>query len=67
MTLSKAIAYSNGLTRLANQRSVIVKRLLPSGELKVFDIDFRAILNNEKVRDFPVLEGDTIEVPEAMF
>ena len=55
------------MTRLANQRSVIVKRLLPSGELKVFDIDFRAILNNEKVRDFPVLEGDTIEVPEAMF
>ena len=67
MTLSKAIAGAAGTTRLANTRSIIIKRLLPNGEVKVFDVDFRAIMNNEKAKDFPIYEGDTIEVPEAMF
>ncbi len=67
MTLSKAIAGAMGTTRLANLRSVNVKRVLEGGEVKVFEVDFRAILNNDKARDFPVLDGDTIEVQEAMF
>lgn len=67
MTLSKAIAGASGTTRLANLRSINVKRLLSNGEIKVFEVDFRAILNNDQAKDFPIYEGDTIEVPEAMF
>ncbi len=67
MTLSKAIAGAMGTTRLANNRSINVKRLLPNGEIRVFEVDFRAILNNANAKDFPIYEGDTIEVPEAMF
>ena len=67
MTLSKAIAGAMGTTRLANLRAINIKRTLPSGEVKVFEIDFRAILNKEGAKDFPVLDGDTIEVQEAMF
>ena len=67
MTLSKAIAGASGTTRLANLRSINVKRLLSNGEVKVFEVDFRAILNNDQAKDFPIYEGDTIEVPEAMF
>ncbi len=67
MTISKAIAGAMGTTRLANLRSINIKRVLPTGEVKVFEIDLRAILNNEQAKDFPVLDGDTIDVPEAMF
>ncbi|MBE6412346.1 MAG: hypothetical protein E7036_07330 [Opitutales bacterium] len=67
MTLSKAIAGAMGTTRLANLRAINIKRTLPGGEVKVFEIDFRAILNKEGAKDFPVLDGDTIEVQEAMF
>ncbi len=67
MTISKAIAGAMGTTRLANLRSITIKRILPTGEVKVFEIDFRAILNNEKAKDFPVLDGDTIDIPEAIF
>lgn len=67
MTLSKAIAGAMGTTRLANLRAINIKRVLSGGEVKVFEIDFRAILNKDGAKDFPVLDGDTIEVQEAMF
>lgn len=67
MTLSKAISGAKGTTRIANQRAVIIKRNMPDGSIKVFEVDFRAILNDKSAKDFPVLDGDTIEVPESMF
>lgn len=67
MTLSKAIAGAMGPTRLANTRSVNVKRKMADGSVKVFEVDLRAILNDKGVKDFPVYDGDTIEVPEAIF
>ena len=67
MTLSKAIAGAGGTTRLANQRAMNIKRLMPDGAVKVFEVDLRAILNDQNAKDFPIYEGDTIEVPEAMF
>ena len=67
MTLSKAIAGAMGPTRLANTRSVNVKRKMADGSIKVFEVDLRAILNDKSVKDFPVYDGDTIEVPEAIF
>ncbi len=67
MTLSKAVAMAQGTTRLANTRSVIVKRKLADGSTKVYDVDLRAILSDKNVKDFPVYDGDTVEVPEAIF
>lgn len=67
MTLSKAITGAMGTTRLANNRSINVKRVLPNGEVKVFEVDLKAILTKANAKDFPIYEGDTIEVPEAMF
>ena len=67
MTLSKAIAGAMGPTRLANTRSVNVKRKMADGSIKVFEVDLPAILNDKSVKDFPVYDGDTIEVPEAIF
>jgi len=67
MTLSKAIAGAKGTTRLANLRSIIVKRRLADGTTKVFDVDLKAIFNDKQAKDFPVYDGDTIEVPEAIF
>ena len=51
-------SYLKGRLKIADELGV---------EVKVFEIDFRAILNKEGAKDFPVLDGDTIEVQEAMF
>ncbi len=67
MTLSKAIAGAMGPTRLADTRNVNVKRKMPDGSIKVFEVDLRAILNDKNAKDFPVYDGDTIEVPESIF
>lgn len=67
MTLAKAIAGAMGTTRLANTRSVNVKRKMPDGTIKVFDVDLKAILNDNTAKDFPVYDGDTIEVQESIF
>ncbi len=67
MTLKKAIAMAAGATRLANMRGVIVKRKLPDGSIKVYDIDYKAILSDREAKDFPIFDGDTVEVPEGIF
>lgn len=67
MTLSKAIADAGGPTRLADQRNIKVKRRMADGTIKVFTVNLKSILNDETKRDFPVYDGDTIEVPEDIF
>lgn len=67
MTLSRAIAGAMGTTRIANQRSINIKRKMPDGGIKVFDVDLKAILSDKNAKDFQVYDGDTIEVSEAMF
>ena len=67
MTLSKAIAGAMGPTRLADTRNVNIKRKMPDGTIKVFEVDLKAILNDKSAKDFPVFDGDTIEVPESIF
>lgn len=67
MTLSKAITAAAGFTRLANKSSVNVKRKMPDGTIKVFDVDVNAIFRDKSAKDFPVYEGDTIEVAESIF
>lgn len=67
MTLSRAIAGAMGTSRIANQRSINIKRKMPDGGIKVFEVDLKAILTDKNAKDFQVYDGDTIEVPEAMF
>ena len=67
MTLSRAIAGAMGTSRIANQRSINVKRKMPDGSIKVFEVDLKAILSDKNAKDFQVYDGYTIEVPEAIF
>ena len=67
LTLSRAIANAGGTTRIAATRSINVKRKFPNGTIRVFEIDLRAILNDKNATDFPLKDGDTIEVQESHF
>ena len=66
MTLSRAIAGAMGTTRIANLRSLNVKRKMPDGTIKVFEVDLKAILSDKNAKDFPIYDGDTIEVTESL-
>ena len=66
MTLSRAIAGAMGTTRIANLRSLNVKRKMPDGTIKVFEVDLKAILSDKNAKDFPIYDGDTIEVTESI-
>ena len=66
MTLSRAIAGAMGTTRIANLRSLNVKRKMPDGTIKVFEVDLKAILSDKHAKDFPIYDGDTIEVTESI-
>ena len=66
MTLSRAIAGAMGTTRIANLRSLNVKRKMPDGTIKVFEGDLKAILSDKNAKDFPIYDGDTIEVTESI-
>lgn len=67
MTLSKAISRARGTTRIADLKSVKVKRKMADGSMRVFDVDLKAIFSGDNARDFPVYDGDTIEVSESIF
>lgn len=67
LTLSRAIANAGGTTRIAKDRSINVKRKLSDGSIRVFEVDLRSILNDKNVTDFPLRDGDTIEVQESAF
>lgn len=67
LTLSRAIANAGGTTRIAKVSAVFVKRKLPNGTVKVYEVDLGAILNDKNVTDFPLKDGDTIDVKESAF
>ena len=60
MTITKVIAGCNGFSPRANRRAVIVTR---QGIAKPFTINVRSILKGDEP-DFPIKNGDVIEVPE---
>ncbi len=67
LTISRAIANAGGVTRIAKKSAINVKRKLPDGTTRVFEIDLDAILNDRNVTDFPLKDGDTIDVKESAF
>lgn len=67
MTITKVIAGCNGFSPRANRTDVVVKRKLPNGKDELYNINVKAILNNKDAADFPILNGDVIEVKEDIF
>lgn len=67
MTITKVIAGCNGFSPRANRTDVVVKRKTADGKDELFNINVKAILNNRNASDFPVKNGDVIEVKEDIF
>ncbi|MGJ3242777.1 MAG: polysaccharide biosynthesis/export family protein [Opitutales bacterium] len=67
LTLLEAVGGAKGFTRIANMRTVKLKRTTEDGEVITMTIDVEEILNNEKIKDIPVKDGDSIFVEERRF
>jgi polysaccharide export outer membrane protein len=65
-TLLQAIAQAGGFTDRASRGGVIIKRKDETGKEKEIKVNVRSILNN-KQKDVPLLENDTVYVPESLF
>ncbi|MGJ8638188.1 MAG: polysaccharide biosynthesis/export family protein [Opitutaceae bacterium] len=67
LTLTEAMASVNGISRLGNPKSVIIKRIEADGRARQMDINFSRILTDPNVKDVILEEGDTIWVKERVF
>lgn len=65
-TLLQAIAQAGGFTDRASRGGVVIKRMDETGKEKEIKVNVRSILNN-KQKDVPLLENDTVYVPESLF
>lgn len=66
LSLVQAIAEVGGLTRLASQRSLIVKRAHGARE-RHFQINFKKLATDPSLPPFYLQEGDIVTVKEAIF
>ena len=64
MTITKVIAGCGGFDPRANRRAVTVKRKFADGKEQIYTINVRNILRDPDAADFPIVNGDIIEVPE---
>ncbi len=67
MTITKVIAGCGGFNSGANRTGVIVKRKFSDGKEQTYNIDVKAILTESNVPDFPIIDGDFIEVKQSTF
>jgi len=65
-SLLQAIAQAGGFTDRASRGGVVIKRKDETGKEKEIKVNVRSILNN-KQKDIPLLENDTVYVPESLF
>lgn len=65
-TLLQAIAQAGGFTERASRGGVVIKRKDETGKEKEIKVNVRRILSN-KQKDVPLLENDTVYVPESLF
>jgi polysaccharide export outer membrane protein len=65
LTLLEAIAFAGGWSndRLADKSSVTITRTEPNGERRVIEVDARKLTS----QDYPLREGDLINVPERIW
>jgi len=67
LEILEVIAMSGGFTRLARPAKVRVRRKMPDGNHRTFDVDVDAMRKGGEVSGFRVMVGDTIFVPESIF
>ncbi len=67
LMLTEAIASVNGISRLGNPKSVIIKRIGAGGQSSQMEVNFSQILTKRDARDVRLQEGDVIWVPERIF
>ncbi|MCX6565555.1 MAG: polysaccharide export protein [Candidatus Aminicenantes bacterium] len=65
-TVTQAIAQAGGFTDRAAKRRVVVTRKDENGREKTFNINVVRIQNN-RIEDFQLREGDTVFVPDTIF
>jgi polysaccharide biosynthesis/export protein len=65
-TLLQAIAQAGGLTERAAKGRVAVRRKDAAGKETEFKVNVKDILKGKK-KDIPLIENDTVFVPESLF
>ncbi len=65
-SVTQAIAQAGGFTDRAAQGRVVIRRREADGKEKEIKVDVKAILKN-RAKDVPLLEGDTVFVPQSLF
>jgi polysaccharide export outer membrane protein len=65
-TLTQAIAQAGGFSDRAAKGSITIRRKKPSGEETEIKVNAKDILKG-KVKDVPLMENDTVYVPESLF
>ena len=63
LTIVEAIGLAGGMTRIANDKKVTLKR---KGSAKPYRVNVKAIAAGE-ARDIPLRDGDVISIPESLF
>lgn len=66
LTLTDAIAGVNGITRLGNPKSIIIKRTDEDGKTRNMEVNFNKIITDPDRKDIVLQKGDTIWVPERI-
>ncbi|MGZ7065601.1 MAG: SLBB domain-containing protein [Candidatus Aminicenantales bacterium] len=65
-TLTQAVAQAGGFSDRAAKGSVTIRRKKPSGEEIEIKVNAKDILKG-KIKDIPLMENDTVYVPESLF
>jgi polysaccharide export outer membrane protein len=65
-TLTQAIAQAGGFSDRAAKGSVTIRRKKPSGEEIEIKVNAKDIIKG-KIKDIPLMENDTVYVPESLF
>ncbi len=65
-TITQAIAQAGGFTDRAAKRRVVVTRKDENGKEQTFEINIAKIQNN-RLKDFQLQEGDTVYIPDTLF
>ncbi len=63
LTLVEALGMAGGMTRIANEKKITLKR---RGQAQPLRIDLRNITSGQ-AKDVPLLDGDIVTVPESLF
>jgi polysaccharide export outer membrane protein len=66
LTLLEAISLAGSFNRLANKKTVTLKRTLPNGEAKTYTINVEELTKGETNETWPLEPDDVINVPERI-